>query len=92
MDVSLFALLLQSANITHVFCFYSLASLSRGVPLSACLCPSRRDYKHDPPRHEVINFQTNAGQTALHFCIAYGYTTPYTIYPLPYTLSLHPTP
>ena len=33
----------------------------------------RTDYAVDPPSREILNQQTNAGQTALHYAFAYGY-------------------
>ena len=40
---------------------------------TAKLVLKRTDYAVDPPSREVLNQQTNAGQTALHYAFAYGY-------------------
>ena len=40
---------------------------------TAKLVLKRTDYAVDPPSREILNQQTNAGQTALHYAFAYGY-------------------
>lgn len=40
---------------------------------TAKLVLKRTDFARDPPSRDMMNQQTNAGQTALHFAFAYGY-------------------
>ena len=40
---------------------------------AAKLVLKRTDFARHPPRLELIDAQTNRGQTPLHFCFAYGY-------------------
>ena len=40
---------------------------------TAKLVLKRTDFAFDPPSRDMMNQQTNAGQTALHFAFAYGY-------------------
>ena len=42
---------------------------------TAKLVLKRTDFSTNPPRLQLINKQTNLGQTALHYAFAYGYQT-----------------